>query len=358
MEGYAGGAYVSASAVNTNTLIIIGLSTSPATNSDYKPIKYAIYFEQGAVKVFESEISRTIPATSYVVGDVLGVIYNGRSVKYLKNGVVLYTSTVPPSTMDVLHLDSSFYQIGSAVNNLVFGPTLAPDEFSDIFAFGTSIIYSNNNVGSSFTFTLSVVGESVKSAFRIGHYVRIFSDQSRFLEGNVTAVTSLTITVLITRQVGSASAYLDHAILLVGTHGDTGSTGPQGATGPQGNSGLQGATGTQGASGLQGATGASAAGGSSVLTVVEVSDTSQTITVADSNRYFYITNSLFSQIATPASTSTADGGKFWSFRNATNGYLSVALTNALGLTSPISIPPGNSVSLIVSAVTNSKVLLF
>jgi hypothetical protein len=78
------------------------------------------------------------------------------------------------------------------------------------------------------------------------------------------------------------------------------------------------------------------------------------------NSYFYITNSAFSNIVTPATAAivTTRGGTFWQFKNSTSSYLSVVLTNTLGITSPVSISPSNAITLVVSPTTAGTLLLF
>jgi len=145
---------------------------------------------------------------------------------------------------------------------------------------------------------------------------------------------------------------------LTGLTGNTGATGPTGLTG---NTGATGPTGPTGLTGNTGATGPSGAtgpgGGISPITVSEVTGTSQALSSANYNRYFYITNSGFNSITLPASTSTTAGGNYWTLRNATASYLSITITNVLNLTSPLVIPPGNGQSLVISAVSNNTILL-
>jgi hypothetical protein len=157
-----------------------------------------------------------------------------------------------------------------------------------------------------------------------------------------------------------------------GPIGDTGPTGPagtngtigvDGATGPMGPAGTNGAastvTGPTGPAGTAGPTGPAGAGGggSSGLTVTETNATSLTLSLANDNGYFYLTNSMFNAVTLPASTSTADGGAFWTLRNASSNYLSVTVTNTLTLASPLVIPISNAITLVVSAVSNNTVLL-
>jgi hypothetical protein len=141
-----------------------------------------------------------------------------------------------------------------------------------------------------------------------------------------------------------------------GATGATGPTGPAGAgeTGATGPAGVDGATGPTGPAGV-GETGAT---GPADLVVNEVTGTSSTFTSSNWNQYFYITNGGFNALTLPASTSTANVGKFWTIRNATNNYLSITLTNTLSLSSPLIIPPQNAVTLVISGVTANTFLIF
>lgn len=95
------------------------------------------------------------------------------------------------------------------------------------------------------------------------------------------------------------------------------------------------------------------------LPVFDVSATTQTLTLGvNDNSYFYLTNSSFSNIIAPATTSTGNAGTFWTFKNSTSSTLSVTLTNTLSLTSPVSIPPLNAITLTISPTSNNTLLLF
>ena len=91
--------------------------------------------------------------------------------------------------------------------------------------------------------------------------------------------------------------------------------------------------------------------------MTEVSGTSVTLSAGNYNTFFYLTNSGFNAMTLPTSVATAQGGNYWTLRNATSTPLSITLTNTLALTSPLVIPPENSSSLVVSAVTANTILL-
>jgi collagen type VII alpha len=144
-----------------------------------------------------------------------------------------------------------------------------------------------------------------------------------------------------------------------GTIGVDGSTGPTGRTGPTGAaSTVTGPTGNTGPTGPVGIGSTGPGGGASKIVVSENATTSQTLTSANYNTFFYLSNSGFNAVTLPASTSTADGGNYWTLRNGTSTYLSITLTNTLTLSSPLVIPPGNSVTLVVSGTSANTILLF
>ena len=119
---------------------------------------------------------------------------------------------------------------------------------------------------------------------------------------------------------------------------------------------MQGPQGVQGIQGITGVTGAG--GGASKITVTEVTGTSQTLSSANYNTFFYLNNSGFNAVTLPVSTVTADGGNYWTLRNGTQNTLSITLTNTLTLSSPLVIPPENTSTLVVSGVSSNTILLF
>ncbi len=107
----------------------------------------------------------------------------------------------------------------------------------------------------------------------------------------------------------------------------------------------------------EGSAGPTGPSGTPTITINEVSGTSQTLSSSNWNQYFYLTNSGFNALTLPSSTATSNAGRFWTLRNATNAYLSVTLTNTLSLTSPLTIPSSNAVTLAISGSTSNTILL-
>jgi hypothetical protein len=95
-----------------------------------------------------------------------------------------------------------------------------------------------------------------------------------------------------------------------------------------------------------------------IASVIETSGTSLTLAPSNYNSLFYLTNGGFNAVTLPATTATSNGGNYWTLRNATNNYLSIALTNTLSLTTPLVIPPLNATTFAISRVTSNTILLF
>ena len=153
----------------------------------------------------------------------------------------------------------------------------------------------------------------------------------------------------------------------LGPIGPTGPTGPQGSTGPQGNTGPIGPTGPQGSTGPTGNTGPQGPSGpiqsyvSARLNTVSVTGTSLTsltspaISTSTYTTYYYISNSGFNALTLPSSSPTpftsADIGAYWVLRNSTTSYLSITVSNNSNITNPLVIPPGNSVTIVITSVS-------
>ncbi len=111
-EGLSGAGKLTTVVEQTNKYTFLGLS-SDAGDSGYTSIDYAIDQSHGTIYVFENGINRG-SFGSYLVGDLLTIERQvDGTVRYLKNDVVFYTSTVVSNTSEALHADASFYNHGS-----------------------------------------------------------------------------------------------------------------------------------------------------------------------------------------------------------------------------------------------------
>jgi hypothetical protein len=76
------------------------------------------------------------------------------------------------------------------------------------------------------------------------------------------------------------------------------------------------------------------------------------------NSYIYLTNPGIAAVTLPTTTATTSGGTFFQLKNSTASYLSLTITNTLGLTSPVVIAPSNAVTFVVSPSNANTMLLF
>jgi len=112
------------------------------TSDSYEDIEYATYFDNGVLEVYESGAG-PLYAGVYDVGDVLKVELDGEVVRYLKNDLEYYRSTVPASTVASYHLDTSFYE-SARLDGLALVET---SEGATAPTCGGSAFWKNVNIG-------------------------------------------------------------------------------------------------------------------------------------------------------------------------------------------------------------------
>jgi RHS repeat-associated protein len=98
----------------TNTYRMIGFSD---TNVDvhYTAIDYALYLYDNRLLVYENG-SKKHDNTAIASGDVLRIERTGTTIKYYKNGTLVYTSATPSATN--LLIDVAFYHSGGTLKNV------------------------------------------------------------------------------------------------------------------------------------------------------------------------------------------------------------------------------------------------
>ena len=100
---------------------MFGLSNGNS-NANYTDIDFAIYLDVSAQYwIYEGGTLRGSFA-GYAAGDVFRVAVQGGQVKYLRNGVVFYTSTLSPAYP--LLVDTAFYTTGLTLHSAVISGTL------------------------------------------------------------------------------------------------------------------------------------------------------------------------------------------------------------------------------------------
>lgn len=112
----SGDGYVEFTASETNKYRMLGLSNGDS-NQVYTDIDFAFYpAADGGLYVYESGNYRGYFGP-YATGDLLRVAIEGGTVKYKRNGTLLYSSTISPTYP--LLVDTSLYSNGATLNNVV-----------------------------------------------------------------------------------------------------------------------------------------------------------------------------------------------------------------------------------------------
>lgn len=137
--GYAGQVNLSFSAGQTNKAFMIGLNGSLSSNYTWTKIDRAFYCRSdGFLEIREggSEVNKLTTAVSYTAADTLQITYDGAYVRYLKNGVELYSSAA--TLTGPQYLDTSLAAVGAKITNLRFGD-LAKADLTSRNVYSTSI---------------------------------------------------------------------------------------------------------------------------------------------------------------------------------------------------------------------------
>jgi YD repeat-containing protein len=136
----SGDGYVETTVSEITTYRMFGLSNGDS-HQNYTDIDFALYLIPGGyIQVYEGGAYRGQFGT-YNAGDHVRVAVEGGLVKYSKNGVILYTSTVAPTYP--LLIDTSLYSAGATITNAVIsGSGTATNSFS------AERVSPNNRTGS------------------------------------------------------------------------------------------------------------------------------------------------------------------------------------------------------------------
>jgi PKD repeat protein len=112
----AGDGFVEFTVPEATTGRMLGLSQGNS-DQDYPDLDYGLYpTAGGGLYVYEKGAGRGQIGT-YAAGDRLRVAVEGGSVKYRRNGTLLYSSTVPPAYP--LLVDAALYSTGATLANVV-----------------------------------------------------------------------------------------------------------------------------------------------------------------------------------------------------------------------------------------------
>lgn len=120
-DGFTGGAYASAIATGpVGQDVMFALNTDPATNAGYLGLDYAIEIHEPTAKIYGYESGANTFNSPYVDGDIVAILYDGSTLRYMKNGTVLRSVYLGPGIK--FFFDSSFGTVGAKLVNIQFGP--------------------------------------------------------------------------------------------------------------------------------------------------------------------------------------------------------------------------------------------
>jgi hypothetical protein len=118
-EAYRRGAFVSFQGNAANVTLMVGLNADPTTDQSYTSIDFAWHLQSdGNCSIYESGLYG-VAYGAYSSDTVFAIAYDGATVRYIKDGVLVRQVYAPDRTF---YMDSSFYSPGSAVRNLTFTP--------------------------------------------------------------------------------------------------------------------------------------------------------------------------------------------------------------------------------------------
>lgn len=119
-ESYTGGCYLTFRVSQTNKGLGFGLNVDPKTDSGFAGIDYFLNCTAAGTVLIRENGTEVGTFGSYVTGDTFAITYNGRKVRYWKNGEVL--REVSRSIGEPLFLDSWWNNQGGKVTEVNFGP--------------------------------------------------------------------------------------------------------------------------------------------------------------------------------------------------------------------------------------------
>jgi hypothetical protein len=140
-EAWVGGAFCSFRAGQTNAQLMAGLNSDPGTDSSYTSLDHAWYANgDGTCSVYESGAS-VASGFSYDSNTVFAVVYDGKTVRYLRNGVVEHNTPVAANLK--FYFDCSLSTPGCRFLDIGFGPNgTAGDDGIDGISHG--VIYQRS----------------------------------------------------------------------------------------------------------------------------------------------------------------------------------------------------------------------
>jgi hypothetical protein len=120
LEGYTGGAFVSARVWAGSVWLGLNQSDDLTTSNSYDHIDYSIYAENSGALYMWSNGSSLGQIGTWTPGDLVALVYDGTNVVWYKGGDVKGVRPVPVGQR--YFLDTSFAEDGAKLTNIRFGP--------------------------------------------------------------------------------------------------------------------------------------------------------------------------------------------------------------------------------------------
>lgn len=122
VQGHTGGCRLAFRTGAVNKILFLGIGQNPTAGTGYISIDYQFHTQSsGVVGIYEKTSAVNIGNPAYTTSTLFEIIYDGSEVRYLMNGVVKRTVTGLASNL-TFYMDSSFYDVGSKVTHVQWGP--------------------------------------------------------------------------------------------------------------------------------------------------------------------------------------------------------------------------------------------
>ena len=150
-QSYVGGAYLIFQCVSVaDTHLMVGLNTEPLTDAGYASLDHAWYCFGGALQIYETGLGIST-GLLYTSDTILSIVYDGRYVRYYRDGVIVRTVDKGLDSNIRYYVDSSFYSVNAEVKSIQFGAIGAKGAKGESYWLVTSVAAINKSSSGSFT---------------------------------------------------------------------------------------------------------------------------------------------------------------------------------------------------------------
>lgn len=169
LEGFTNGCALSFIVPQGSHTYMMGLNTDPLTDQSYTSLDFAWYIAAGALSIYESGTS-VVGGLGYAAFDHFSITYDGRIVRYMKNGVQIRAVAAAGKKF---FLDSSFYGPSSMAQSVSFTGTANAQQTANYLSSAPWVIGATGTQGNyqdEATSTASSIVLGGTSAYPLGPY--------------------------------------------------------------------------------------------------------------------------------------------------------------------------------------------